>query len=154
MRCVAWWFPVQIQNWRHATVAADIWNRIQPFGVIILPSCDCVYTLSIPAAVWHERAAEIEPTHYGCWVWMLSIIFMIIDVSNTVSCFFFSWQMLVMSLYRRTVKKSAFGIHMVLICSIFRVWVFETPRGSEVFGSEFSRHQRVWVFETPGGLSF
>ena len=32
---------------------------------------------------------------------------------------------------------------------VFRVRVFETPRGSE-----FSTHPRVWGFETPEGLSF
>ena len=51
---------------------------------------------------------------------------------------------------------------------LIRVWVFETPRGSEFLGSEFSRHPeglrfrdtqtvwvvRVWGFETPRGSEF
>ena len=62
--------------------------------------------------------------------------------------------------YRRTVNKTAcsrfFGTRCLNLfylwglsfraTQVFRVWVFETPRGSEFLGSEFSRH--------PEGLCF
>ena len=119
----------------HVTIISSVW----------------LYYYSIQIRIIH-RVIMIHPVSKTSRNWDSENIIFVVSVGMIFhrEPFYFFWRFKIRYYGLRNHSK---------LSSFLRVWVFETPKGSEFLGSEFSRHPeglsfKVWVFETPRGSEF
>ena len=151
-----WVRNIKNLSWRktrkifHVTIITSVWLFYYSMQIRIMHRIIMIHPVSKSSRNWDSEAGII------IFVISVGMIF------HREPFYFFCRSKIRYYGWRNRSKLSTF-----LRVWVFRAWVFKTPRGSEFFGSEFSRHpeglsfsglsfrdtQRVWVFRV-WGLSF